>query len=89
MASTGEFYKSLRALKTGKGPGPDGIANVILKKFALKLAPVMAGIYNLSLRDAYLPPLLKRAVVKPLSQQSPPGSVEKCIKPISLTKLLK
>ncbi|CAB4027316.1 Hypothetical predicted protein [Paramuricea clavata] len=34
LASTGEVYKSLCSLKTGKAPGPDGIPNVILKTFA-------------------------------------------------------
>jgi hypothetical protein len=66
LASTGEVYKSLCSLKTGKVPGPDGILNVILKTFAFELAPVIADIYNSSLRDAYLPPLLKRAAVTPL-----------------------
>ena len=86
MASTGEVYKSLCSLKTGKAPGPDGIPNVILKTFAFELAPVIADIYNSSLRDAYLPPLLKRAAVTPLPKQSPPGSIENGIRPISLTR---
>jgi hypothetical protein len=85
LASTGEVYKSLCSLKTGKVPGPDGIPNVILKTFAFELAPVIADIYNSSLRDAYLPRLLKRAAVTPLPKQSPPGSIENGIRPISLT----
>ena len=85
LASTGEVYKSLCSLKTGKAPGPDGIPNVILKTFSFELAPVIADIYNSSLRDAYLPPLLKRAAVTPLPKQSPPGSIENGIRPISLT----
>ncbi|CAB4017929.1 RNA-directed DNA polymerase from mobile element jockey [Paramuricea clavata] len=85
LASTGEVYKFLCSLKTGKAPGPDGIPNVILKTFAFELAPVIADIYNSSLRDAYLPPLLKRATVTPLPKQSPPGSIENGIRPISLT----
>ena len=55
LVSTAEANKSLRFLNTRKAPGPDGIPNQILKKFAFELAQVIADIYNLSLRDAYVP----------------------------------
>ena len=56
LVSTGEAYKSLRSLNTRKASGPDDIPNLILKvrTFAFELAPVIADIHNLSLRDAYV-----------------------------------
>ena len=42
----------------------------------------------MSLREGYLPPLLKSAVVRPLSKQSPPQSIQNDIRPISLTPVL-
>ena len=85
LVSTGEAYKSVRSLNTGKAPGPDGIPNQILKEFAFELAPVIADIYNSSLRDAYVPSFLKTAAVTPIPKQTPPDSIENDIRPISLT----
>ena len=85
LVSTGEAYESLRSLNTRKAPGPDGIPNQILKEFAFELAPVIADIYNSSLRDAYVPSLLKTAAVTPIPKQTPPDSIENDIRPISLT----
>ena len=47
--------------------------------------PVIADIYNSALRDAYVPPLLKTAVVTPIPEQTPPDSTENGIRPISVT----
>ena len=47
--------------------------------------PVIADIYNLSLRDAYVPLFLKTALVAPIPKQTPPDSIENVITPISLT----
>jgi hypothetical protein len=80
-----EAYNYLRSLKVRKAPGPDGIPNIVLKQFAFELAPVIADIYNASLRNGYLPPLLKSAVVNPTPQKSSPNSIEKYVRPISLT----
>ena len=72
LVSTGEAYKSLHSLNTRKAPGPDDIPNLILKTFPFKLAPVFAHIYNSSLRDAYVPPLLKTPVATPIPKQNDP-----------------
>ena len=63
-----EAYMALRAIKIKKAPGPDVIPNIILKLFAFELAPVVADLYNASLRERFLPSILKRASVCP----SPP-----------------
>ena len=64
-----EAYNSLHSLKIRKAPGPDGIPNVALKQFAFELAPVIADIYNASLREGYLPHVLKCAAVTPIPKK--------------------
>ena len=66
-------------------PGPDGIPNIELKKFAFELAPLIADMYNTSLREGGVPPSLKHIIVFPLPKQMPPKSVENDLRPISLT----
>ena len=85
FVSTVEAYKALRRVKVGKAPGPDGIPNIVLKTFAFQLAPVIADIYNTSLCEGYLPPLLKSAAVIPVPKKCPVNDIEKDIRPISLT----
>ena len=83
--SVHEAYKALRSVKTKKSAGPDGIPNSVLKEFAFELAPVIADIYNASLREGYILTLLKTAAVCPIPKKSPPKSIETDIRPISLT----
>ena len=54
-------------------------------KIRKELAPVVADLYNVSLRHGYLPTVLKCAIVCPLPKQRPAVSVENDIRPISLT----
>ena len=75
---------ALRSIKLRKARGPDGITNIILKT-SLELAPVIAAIYNASLREGYLLPLLKSAVVNPIPKQRPPRAIDADLRPISLT----
>ena len=49
------MYKTLRALKVKKSPGPELIPNIVWKEFAFELAPVLADIYNSSLQQGYVP----------------------------------
>ena len=48
-------YKTLRALKVKKSPGPELIPNIVWKEFAFELSPVLADIYNSSLEQGYIP----------------------------------
>ena len=76
---------ALRSIKLRKAGGPDGIPNIILKTFSFELAPVIAEIYNTSLREGYLPLLLKSAAVSPIPKERPPKAIESDLRPISLT----
>ncbi|KAL9961061.1 hypothetical protein ACROYT_G029941 [Oculina patagonica] len=80
-----EAYRSLSSLQVSKATGPDIIPNRVLKDFALELAPLIRDIYNQSLREGYIPSLLKSSIVSPIPEVTPPGSIEKDLRPISLT----
>ena len=83
--SSHEAFKALRRLKTNKAPGPDCIPCLILKMFAFELSPILAELYNTSIKQGFLPSLLKSAVVCPLPKRRPPKSIECDVCPISLT----
>ena len=50
-----EAYIALRQTKVKKAPGPDGIHNIVLKEFAFEFAPLIADMYNTSLREGVVP----------------------------------
>jgi len=59
LVSVREVHDSLSSLNVGKAIGPDMIPNRVLKDFAPELAPLIMDIYNCSLREGYVPDLLK------------------------------
>ena len=73
-----EFVRKKKALrfKIKKALRPDGLPNVVLKEFALELGPVISDMYDASIRQGFLPPLLKSADVRPPPKQKPARSVE-------------
>ncbi|PFX20773.1 putative RNA-directed DNA polymerase from transposon BS [Stylophora pistillata] len=83
--SESEAYKALASTKIKKASGSDDLPSVILKVFAFELAPVVDNIYNATLKDGLIPPLLKCAIVHPIPKQTPPKSIEDDIRPVSLT----
>ena len=80
-----EVQGALNSIKVRKSPGPDGFPNVLLKSFSFELAPVICELYNSSLREGFISPLLKSACVRPLPKKRPAQSVNNDIRPISLT----
>jgi hypothetical protein len=85
LVNIGQVYSVLRRLKTTKSPGPGGIPNRILKTFAFEFAPVIMDIYNTSVLQGVFPDQLKRSIVVPIPQESPPQTIEDDLRPISLT----
>ena len=47
--------------------------------------PVVADLYNSTLREGFIPPLLKSAIVHPLPKVTNPKCIEDDVRPISLT----
>ena len=62
-----EVHDSLSSLNVGKAIGPNMIPNRVLKDFAPELVPLIMDIYNCSLREGYVPDLLKWSIINPLS----------------------
>ena len=50
--------------------------------------PVVADLYNSTLREGFIPPLLKSAIVHALPKVTPPKYIEDDVRPISLTRRL-
>ena len=73
--------------KANKATGPDNIPAWVLRNYANVLAPPLTAIFNNSLREGVLPMEWKMANVIPLPKTSPPVSIEKNIRPISLTPI--
>ena len=80
--------KALSEVKTRKATGPDQIPAWVLKDFSHVLAAPLAAIFNSSLREGVLPSLWKTATIVPLPKKHPPTSIEKDIRPISLTPIV-
>ena len=59
LVNVREVHNSLSSLNVGKAIGPDMIPNRVLKDFAPELAPLIMDISNCSLREVYVPDLLK------------------------------
>ena len=56
-----------------------------MKEFAFELGPVISDICNASLREGYIPSLLKSANGRPLPKQTPACSIQDDVRPVSLT----
>lgn len=53
--------------------------------FAFELSRILAELFNTSIKQGFLPPLLNAAVVCLLPKRMPPESIECDVRPISLT----
>ena len=80
-------FEALCNVKVRKATGPDNIPAWLLKNHAEVLAPPLTAIFNNSLREGVVPIEWKTANVIPLPKRNPPVSIEKDIRPISLTPI--
>ena len=80
-------FEALCNVKVRKATGPDNIPAWLLKSHAEVLAPPLTAISNNSLREGVVPIEWKTANVIPLPKRNPPVSIEKDIRPISLTPI--
>ena len=79
--------KALESVKVNKATEHDNIPAWVLRNYANVLAPPLTAIFNNSLRKGVLPMEWKMTNVIPLPKTSPPVSIEKDIRPISLTPI--
>ena len=80
-------FEALCNVKVRKATGPDNIPAWLLKNHAEVLAPTLTAIFNNSLREGVVPIEWKTPNVIPLPKGNPPVSIEKDIRPISLTPI--
>ena len=76
FVSNKEVFRSLSSLIVAKAVGPENIPNKLLKDFAHKLAPVIRNIYNQSLKEGYIPSLLKSSIITPIPKVNPPREMK-------------
>ena len=79
--------QALRKVKTNKATGPDNVPAWILKNHANILAGPLTAIFNSSLREGIIPDTWKSANVIPIPTVDPPITIEKYVRPISLTPI--
>ena len=85
LVDVNKTYRVLRQIKLNKSPGPDIVPNKIWKEFVWELAPVLSDIYSTSLKQGVVPSQLKESVVRPIPKCSPSKTIEKDLRPITLT----
>lgn len=65
-----EVANAIRALQSGKSPGPDGFTVEFYKKFAPLLSKVLSDVYNEALTVGQLPPTLTNATISLLLKKT-------------------
>ena len=86
-----EYVSTLQArrkVKANKATGPDNVPAWILKNHANILAGHLTAIFNSSLREGIIPDTWKSANVIPVPKVNPPNTIEKYVRPISLTPIV-
>ena len=81
------IFHILKNIDVNKAPGPDGIASVILKNYALNLAYPLSILYNTSFSMGQLPSDWKIANIVLVHKNGDKSDVEN-YRPISLTSLV-
>ncbi len=88
IISIEQVEERLAKLNSRKAMGPDGMPTWVFHAFAPLLAPPICAIFNASIRESTLPTVWKCATIVPIPKTNPPRSVEKDLRPISLTPVL-
>ena len=81
------IHQILKNIDIDKSPGPDGIAGIILKNYALNLAYPLSILFDISFSTGQLPSDWKLANVVPVHKKGDKSNVEN-YRPISLTSLI-
>ena len=79
--------QALRKVKVNKATGPDNVPAWILKNHANILAGPLTAIFNSSLREGIIPDTWKSANVIPVPKVNPPNTIDKDVRPTSLTPI--
>ena len=66
-----ELKRAVEALKHGKGPGPDGIKNEMLKVICGIIPDIVLQLYNSVLATRHYPSLWKQCLILPIYKKGP------------------
>ena len=86
IVKTDTVSKLLSKLNVNKGP--NDIPSWMLRDHALTLAHPICTIFNVSIREGYLPTIWRSAIAIPIPKFNPPRINSKDLRPISLTAVL-
>lgn len=78
------MISTIRSLKNGKSPGPDGLCNEFYKKFSSLLTPYLLNMFNMALEDGALPQTLNEATVTLIPKKGKDPELVSSYRPISL-----
>jgi len=81
-----DVIQAINSTPLNKAPGPDTISPFMIKQVNGSIAPILASVFNRSLRESIFPAVWKRSLVVPIFKK---GSKTEPInyRPISLTSI--
>jgi len=79
-----EVYRSFRAVKANKAPGPDGLKPSLLKQCAEYIAPIFCYVFNRSLQERKVPAMWKDSIIVPVPKKDKPVTTND-YRPVALT----
>ena len=88
VISVRKTENALQQIKVNTAVGPDNVPVYVPRDNASTLAAPLTALFNTSLRDGVINALWKLAHVIPLPKKQPSRSIEKEIRPISLTPIV-
>ena len=83
-----QVERKLALLRAHKACGPDNVPNWFWRDFSVWLAQPLCAIFNVSIRQGIVPLAWKLANVVPVPKTNPPATIDKDLRPISLTPCL-
>ena len=82
-----QVKRVLKALNPHKAAGPDGVLGKVLKACTDQLSGVLTRIFNISLKQATVPPCLKTATIVPVPKKASISSLND-YRPVALTSVV-
>ena len=82
--STLEIQEAIKSMQNGKSPGPDGFTVKFYKAYSSLLAPILARMYNDSLKEGRVPQTLSMASISLLLKKDKNPTLCGSYRPISL-----
>lgn len=82
--TTAEITAAIKAMQSGKSPGPDGFPTEFYKKFADQLSPLLLSVFEESFSLGALPPTMRQAVISLLLKKDKNPLNCSSYRPISL-----